>query len=144
MSRVSRGIKIVEIHASFPLNVRGIPLPTPYISKIPILSPRTIYLPDDRVAVQGSGLGISSPAAPKKSKDWTLRHVYNSWEQGEGGQREKGKKRRINMGNILKRRRLGTGELRKSWKGWQVPETVCLGRGWRSSLPMLLSCPFAQ
>lgn len=76
------------------------------------------------MAVQGSGLGIASPTVPKKSKDWTLRHVYNL-----GTRRgRKGRKRRINTRNILKRRRLGTGELRKSRKGRQVPETV-FGQG---------------
>lgn len=105
MTRSSRSTEILEIHISFPLHLQGIPLPTlSHASKIPIPSPKTVYLPGDRVAVQGPGIGI---LPPKNSKHWLSRYAYNSGEQREENQREKKKeKKRMNMGNKLKKREL--------------------------------------
>lgn len=79
----------MEIHVCFPLNgtPREFLSQLPLVCKIPIPSPRMVYLPGDRVVVQGPGLGITSLQEIKGPG-------FNSWEQGEGSQEGKQKIRR--------------------------------------------------
>lgn len=97
LTRGSTSTEILESHISFPLTLQGIfLLNRSQVLRFPSPLLRRVSLPGDRVATQIPGQGIPFL---QEIKGLDFKTCINSWEQGEGGQKqEEEKKRRVSSG----------------------------------------------